>query len=63
MALVQWERGMKVMHEGRLEGVSVASNSQKRDREKKRARERGVSTRVLQTLALVIDLKGSLDRK
>ncbi len=44
MALVQWGRGTKVMHEGRLEGVSAVSNPQKRDREKER--ERDLPTRV-----------------
>lgn len=48
---------MKVMHEGRLDGVSVARNPQRREK------ERGAPTRVLQTLSPVMDLKGSLDRK
>lgn len=44
---------MKVMHERRLDGVSVASNSQ----------EREAPTHVLQTLSLVMDAKVSMDMK
>lgn len=55
MALVQWGWGMKVMHEGRLDGVRVASSSQKR--------ERGAPTHVLWPPSLIIDLKGRLDGK
>jgi len=56
---------MKVMHEGRLAGVSVASNPQEGvgGREREREREREAPTRVLQTPSLVMDLKGSLNRK
>ena len=56
MALVQWGWGMKVIHEWRLGRVSVASNPQKRDRER--------DPHVLYCRpSLVIDLKGSLRRK
>lgn len=46
MALVQWGGRMKVMHEGRLEGVSAASNPQKGDRERETEREREMCPHV-----------------
>lgn len=53
MALLQWEGGTEVMHEGRLDGVSAASNLQERERR----------PHAYCRLSLVIDLKGSLDGK